>query len=401
MRATALSALSYPRFALFWTAQVVSGFGDKITLLALAFVTWDLTRSALSTAIAVLISTVPYAIFASFGGAVADAFGRRRAMVLCDLVRMICVGTIPLLLLGGAPLWAVYALVFVAGTCSAVFNPARLALLPDVVPGARLGAGNSLVYGTDRAIEVIGTLLAGLLVGALRESAFYVDAVTFGISAVLLSRISLVEGPRRPISWSTVVAETGEGLRAIFDIPILRANTVVSLLAQLSLPVLNGLSPVLVFREYGLGPAEYGVTEGAIALGAVGSSLMAPATFQLSRKGPTILVGFVGFGLALLGFGGSPPFAFALILFVLVGITNVLFYVPNMTLIQEHAPTAMRARVFGARIALLNLTWIPVILVTGRIAETVPVQSVIGAAGVFTVAVALVGWLVPSLRNVK
>ena len=401
MRENALEALRYPRFALFWTAQVISGFGDKITLFALAFVTWELTHSALSTALAVVISTVPYAVFGSFGGAVADALGRRRAMVLCDLVRMACVGLIPPLLVAGVSLSVVYALVFVAAICSAVFSPARLALLPDIVPEARLGAGNSLVYGTDRAIEVIGTLLAGLLVSLLRESAFYVDAVSFGVSAVLLSRIALEESARRPMSFASLLADAAEGLRTIGAITVLRANTILSLLAQLSLPVLNGLSPVLVFREYGLGPAQYGATEGAIALGAVGTSLLAPGMFGRAPKGRLILAGFFGFGVSLLGFAASPPFGVALILFVLVGVTNVLFYVPNMTLIQEQAPTALRGRVFGARLALLNLTWLPVILATGTVAESVPVQPLIAAAGAFTVLVAVVGTAFRSVREVR
>jgi MFS family permease len=398
MRATALSALRYPRFALFWTAQVISGFGDKITLFALAFATWQLTHSALSTALAVVISTVPYAIFGFFGGAIADAVGRRRSMVICDLIRMACVGLIPGLLLANVSLSVIYGLVFVAAICSAVFSPARLALLPDIVPQARLGAGNSLIYGTDRAIEVVGALLAGLLVGLLQESAFYVDAATFGISAVLLSRISLAEPASRAVSWRSLMADAAEGLRAIREIAVLRENTVLSLLAQLSLPVLNGLSPVLLFREYGLGPEQYGATEGAIALGAVATSVIAPTAGDVG-KGRSILVGFAGFGLVLLAFAVSPPFGVALLLFFFVGVTNVLFYVPNMTLLQEHAPTALRGRVFGVRLALLNLTWLPVIIATGTLADTLPVPWLIGAAGAFTILVAVIGSAFRSVRD--
>jgi MFS family permease len=226
-----------------------------------------------------------------------------------------------------------------------------------------------------------------------------VDAATFAVSALLLSRISLVEGARRAISWRSLVADAAEGFRAIRETAVLRQNTVLSLLAQLSLPVLNGLSPVLVFREYGLGPGQYGATEGAIALGAVATSVMAPAAGEIG-KGRSILAGFVGFGLVLLAFAASPPFGVALLLFFFVGVTNVLFYVPNMTLIQEHAPTALRGRVFGVRLALLNLTWLPVILATGSLAETLPVHFLIGAAGAFTILVAVVGSAFRSIRDV-
>lgn len=399
IRSTTLTAFRYQSFALFWSAQAISGFGDKITLFALAFVTWQLTRSALSTALAVVISTVPYAIFGFFGGAIADAVGRRRAMVACDLVRMICIAVIPLLLTAGVSLAVVYSLVFVAALCSAVFSPARLALVPDIMPTNGLSVGNSLVYASDRTIEIVGALVAGLLVAALDASAFYVDAATFAISAWLLSRIVLQEAPSGTLSWARLLDDANGGLRVLRDNTYLRVNTVVSLLAQLSLPVVNGLTPVLIFREYRLGPEQYAASEAAIAVGAVVASLVSPGLLSGVRKGRVIIGGFAAFGLVLTLFALSPPFFVLLALFVLVGVTNVIFFVPNMTLIQEQSPVALRGRVFGARIALLNLTWLPVILAVAGLADALPVQTLLAAAGAFSLGVAVVGAFSADARN--
>ncbi len=99
-------------------------------------------------------------------------------------------------------------------------------------------------------------------------------------------------------------------------------------------------------------------------------------------------------------FAASPPFGVLLLLFVLLGITNVVFFVPNMTLIQEQSPASLRGRVFGARLALLNLTWLPVILGIATLAEVFPVQVLIAAAGGFTLLVALVGSFFRSVRDV-
>ena len=79
-------------FALLWTSQVVSGFGDRITLIGLAYLSWVVTGSTLVTALAVVVSTVPHAILGLFAGSFADAYGRRRAMVVCDVGRAIVVG---------------------------------------------------------------------------------------------------------------------------------------------------------------------------------------------------------------------------------------------------------------------------------------------------------------------
>ncbi len=399
-RVTALDAFRSPNFTLLWAAQVISGFGDKITVFALAFVTWELTRSAVSTTLAVVISTIPHAIFGFFGGAIADAAGHRRTMIACDLVRVLAIGVIPAVLLLGAPLWVAYVLVLVAAMCSAIFNPTRMAIIPDLVPPERLSASNSMVFASDRTVEILGTLAAGVLVALLRESAFYIDALTFGLSALLLSRIVMVERPAQTISWGRISSDALDGVRLLRDHAVLRANTVFALLAQLSLPIVNGLTPVLIFREYGLGPQHFGVTEAAIAVGAVVAGILYPALLGGVRKGRAIVAGFALLGVVMVAIAVAPSFPVAVVLFAVLGVTNVVFLIPIMTLVQEQTPAGVRARVFGARFALLNLTWLPVILLTAVLAEVVTVQVVFAAAGLFTLGVALVGSLFRSVRDV-
>lgn len=399
IRTPALAALRSPSFALLWSAQVISGFGDRITVVAVAYVTWQLTRSALSTAIAVVISSLPYAIFGFFGGAIADAAGHRRAMIAADLIRAIAIGVIPAALAVGAPLWVVYALVLVAALCSTVFNPARLAIVPDLVPSERLGASNSLVYASDRAVEIVGVLVAGALVALMGERAFYVDAATFAVSAVLLRSIGHAGRPASRLSWARLLADAADGVRVLGDHAILRANTIFSLLAQLSLPVMNGLTPVLVFREYGLGAEQFAATEAAIAIGAVMAGIFYPALFAGFRKGRLIVTGFATYGVVVLLIAASPTFELTLALLVVLGFANVLFFVSNVTLSQEVTPAPLRARVFGARTALLHLTWLPVIVASGGLAEGVRVQLLFAAAGAFTLAVAVGGAFVRSVRD--
>lgn len=399
-RVAAFDTFRSPNFALFWAAQVTSGFGDKITFFALAYVTWELTRSALFTVFAVVISTVPFAIFGFFGGAIADALGHRRAMVVCDVIRVGAIGLIPGALALGAPLAIPYLLVFIAALCSAVFNPARMGIVPDLVPRERLGASNSVVYASDRTVEIVGSLVAGVLVALLGTAAFYVDALTFALSAVLLQRIDLEDRPRRSVRPRAVLSEARDGVRFLFGNLILRSNTIFSLLAQLCIPVLNGLTPVLIFREYALGPEQLGAAEAALAAGAMIAGVALSPVFGRVAKGRLVIIGFAAYGLNLVAIAFAPSFGLALLLFGLAGVTNVLFFVPNVTISQEVAPQELRARVFGARMALLNLTWLPVVLVIGLLAESLDARVIIALAGAFTVGVALVGSLFESVRDV-
>ena len=110
-------------FAFFWLAQVISRFGDPITLVALVFVTYRATQSALWTAVAVAITIVPNALFSFFGGAIADAVGPRRAMLWCDIVRVPLIAVVPVMLAMNMPLAVVFFAVFFAGISGAVFEP--------------------------------------------------------------------------------------------------------------------------------------------------------------------------------------------------------------------------------------------------------------------------------------
>jgi len=130
-------------FRTFWLAQATSRFGDPITLIALAIVTYGRTNSALFTALAVVIATLPTAVFGFFAGAVADALGHRRAMFISDIARVGLIGAIPPLLDLGAPLAVAYVLVFIAALFTAVFNPARIAIIPQLVPPSDLAAANA------------------------------------------------------------------------------------------------------------------------------------------------------------------------------------------------------------------------------------------------------------------
>ena len=402
--ANAAKTLRSPNFAFFWAAQAVSRFGDPITLIALTYVTYRATQSALATALAVLIATIPTALFSFFGGAIADAVGHRRVMLGADILLGILLGVVPLLLGLNAPLALVFAAVFISGICAAIFNPARISIIPTLVGEAHLARGNSLVYATDRAVEIAGGLAGGILVATIGSSAFFVDAVTFALSAMLLSRVAMVELARR-LTWSHLVSEAQEGLVLLRRSAVLWSNTVFSLAAQVSNPIINGLTPAFIIQRFAgndpaLGAVEYGISEAAIAAGAVLGSVVLPRYTTRLRKGQLLVFGFAATGTLVFSIALSYSFAATVILFALLGVANVAFYVPTVTILQERTAPETRARVFGARIALTNLSWLPLIFVGGALADVFGPAILIGAAGVVTLAAALVGSRVHAVFDV-
>src|SRR5205814_7115430 len=98
-----------------------------------------------------------------------------------------------------------------------------------------------------------------------------------------------------------------------------------------------------MFRRFADGNAELGATrfgaaEAAIAIGALFGGLYLGPRLIRFPKGRLIIGGFATYGLVLIALAFAPTFEFALLLFVLGGVANVIFYVPNITLSQEVAP---------------------------------------------------------------
>jgi DHA3 family macrolide efflux protein-like MFS transporter len=393
-------------FRVFWLAQAVSRFGDPITLIALATVSYQRTNSALFTALAVVIATVPSAVLGFLVGAVGDALGHRRALLISDVARVGLIGAIPIVLELDAPLWAAYVLVFFAGIFTAIFNPARMAIIPQLVSPDRLGAANSAIASTDRVVEILGALAAGFLVAAIGALAFYVDAATFAVSAVLVGAIRRSAPGSGRLSIGALIGDAWEGLRFLMTSPVLRPNTLFSLVTQLAAPVSNGLTPVFLMRRFAngdpaFGAALFGVAEAAVAAGAVTAGLTLPEYFGRFKKGQLLVAGFGGYGLLLILLGLAPSLLPALVVFFLIGVVNVVYFVPNVTISQEVTPPNMRARVFAARIALLNLTWLPVIVVSGALADRVDVGWLfLGAGGVTLAAAIIAARFVPSVSDV-
>jgi MFS family permease len=397
-------SLRSPNFAFFWAAQAVSRFGDPITLIALTFVTYRATQSALATALAVLIATIPNALFSFFGGAIADAAGHRRVMLGADIIRGIVLVIVPLLLALNAPLALIFVAVFACGICAAIFNPARVSIVPTLMGKEHLARANSLVYATDRAVEIGGGLAGGILVATIGSNAFFVDAATFALSAMLLSRVAVIERARR-LTWSRLFSEAQEGLVLLRQSAVLWSNTVFSLAAQDSNPIINGLTPAFIIQRFAgndpaVGAVEYGISEAAIAAGAVIGSAVLPKYASGLPKGRLLVIGFAATGTLVLLIALSYSFAVTVALFALLGVANVAFYVPTVTILQERTDPDTRARVFGARIALTNLSWLPLILVGGALADVFGPALLIAAAGLVTLVAALVGSRVRAVFDV-
>ncbi|MFF8829838.1 MFS transporter [Streptomyces sp. NPDC015131] len=348
-------------------AEAVSVTGNSLTLIGVPWFALQSTGSPGRAGLVAFCATLPVVVSALAGGPVIDRIGRRRVSVASDLVCALALAAIPLLHgAGRLDFWMLCALMGVTGLFHAPGQTARHVLVPDLAEGAgtTLARAASLFDAVSRGARMTGAALAGVLIALLgAETVLLLDAVTFGLSALLvlagLRGVAAAE-PRRdgpPVSAARYRAELREGYAFVLRSRLLLGIT-------LMVMVTNGLNqawssvllPVHAQRNLG-GAAAIGLVTavfggcallGALVYGAVGHRL---------RRRPVFTVAFL--------LGGAPLYVVAALtddvtpLVVTMAVAGLGVGTLNpilTTLMYERVPDALRSRVAGVTTAGVLMT---------------------------------------------
>jgi MFS family permease len=180
-------------FRLFFVGQSTSTLGSSFTVVALAFAVLQVTGSVADVGLALAATRLPLTLFVLFGGVLGDRLPRRTVMLVSDAGRFVTQGAAAVLLLSGrARLWELLVLFAANGLAQALFNPAAVGLVQELVDGDSLQSSNALLDFGRSGSALLGQLLGGVLVTLTSPgTAFALDSFSFLISAWALSRLSL------------------------------------------------------------------------------------------------------------------------------------------------------------------------------------------------------------------
>jgi len=344
MDSTNDSLLRNSRFLRLWIGQGTSFLGDAVSMVALVVLVVQVTGSASAVGGALIARLLP-TLASPVAGVLADRLDRRLVLVASDLARAgLVVG-----LVFATNLATIYVLVFLLGLARTLFNPTVRAAFPSVVGRGDLTRANALVGGTFSVSETAGPALGGLLVATVGvDAAFVLDAVTYLVSAALISFIRLP----RPESEEEDAGFT-EDLRAGFAyLAGSRVPLAIVLGAFLTVLTFNITIPAEIFLAKGTfdaGNAGYGLLVGLYGGGMVLGSALMVALGDRVRLLPLYFVGVFTMALALLGTGLSPTFSIALGALVVAGVANGTENVATDTILQKQVPEAFLGRVFSVR----------------------------------------------------
>lgn len=209
-------------------SRIVSVAGSGVTYVVLPVLVYRLTGSPLLTGAVTACEALPYLLLGLVAGVVGDRYDRRRLMVAADVLAAVIVGSVPLAA-GLGRVTVAHALLAAAAAASVFvfFDAANFGALPTLVVRDRVAAGNAVVWTGHNLADVVVPIAAGAALAVASPAALMsVDAVSFGLSAVLVSRIRrpMSEGHRR--QRATVGADVRAGLAFLWQHRPVRAMTV-------------------------------------------------------------------------------------------------------------------------------------------------------------------------------
>ena len=390
MDSTNDSLLSNARFLRLWIGQGASFVGDAVSMVALVVLVVQVTGSASAVGGALVARLLP-TIASPLAGVLADRVDRRIVLVASDLARAVLV----LGLVFARDLATIYILIFLMGLARTIFNPTVRAAFPSVVGGGDLTRANALIAGTFSTSIMVGPVFGGLLVASIGvDAAFLADAVTYLISASLLSTVPLPHPSRESEEEEGFVRELRSGFGYLLGARVPLAIVVGAFLTILTI---NATVPAEVFlakETFGAGDAGYGLLVSLWGGGMVlGSAMMA----VLGERTNLVLLYFMSIFIgasALAGTGLAPSFVLALGALTVEGAATGIDNVATDTILQKRVPEAFLGRVFSIRFLGYSAGEALAYPLGGLLVDAIGPSSTYLLAGIATAAAGLIVLLV-------
>jgi MFS family permease len=335
-------------FRLMWSAQLVSTIGSSLTDLAAGILVYQVTQSALNVGLVLMVTALPTLLVGLFAGVFVDRFNRKRILLASDLLRGLLVLSIPFSVhTWGLP--ALYVVVFLAATVRQFFDPAWESVLPEIASEEELAGANSFLSISSFGSTAIGFAAAGLLAGINIDIPFYIDALTFGVSFVLILLVKIKANAATDVTTvGVVIANLKEGALTLWRIPVLRSLFLAGLPVFLSFGLWNTLLLPMAIRALDATEFEYGIQEGLTSVGFVASALLMAKLYDRIPDGQWLVSSILLMGVFGVLYGLAPNIQVAIVLVTITGFLNSPSSIARRTLLQRNTPREMRGRVFSA-----------------------------------------------------
>jgi len=342
-----------PQFRLLYAGQVVSSIGSQITVVAAPYQVYLLTRSSVMVGLLGLVAVVPLIAGSLIGGAFADAYDRRKILLLAQvLVGSTSLGLALNAMASNPRVWVIFVLTATQAAFFGLDRPTRSAATPSLVRPADLPAAAALNQLLLQLSIVVGPAVGGLLIARVSiASAFWVDTLSFLTAIVAL----LAMRPMRPKGGGTRASASSimEGVRFLKGRQALQGSFLIDINAMVfGMP--RALFPALGTTVFGGGAAAVGLLYAAPGAGAIIGALTSGWVSRVDRQGRATIIAVMAWGGSIALFGLTTALPVALFFLALAGAADVISAVFRNTILQLSVPDRLRGRLSSVHIAVVT-----------------------------------------------
>lgn len=387
----------HPDFLKLWAGQTISVLGSEVTALALPTIAiLQLHAAAAQVGLLAGLQRLAFPVLALFAGVFVDRLRRRPLMIAADSLRAIAVLSVPVVAaIGALTLLQLYAVALVLGVGTVMFDIAYLAYLPSLVGRSDLLEGNTKLEVSFSVSRLAGPGLAGGLIQVVGAAqAMLADAVSFVASVLAIVWIRQPEPP--PANREArlrVASEIREGLRLVFHDPILRSMALMLTVGAVGFHLAEPAFYLFAYRDLRLTPGLLGLVFAATGVGAVAGTMLVGTVTRRLGLGATLALtslavglAFIGWPLALVG----PPVPILMTLEFVVGVTDSIYNVSQVSLRQAVTPDRLQGRMTATLRTMFWGAWPLANLAGGILAGAIGAAPTIVIGGVVGMMSALV-----------
>jgi MFS family permease len=332
--------------------QLVAVLGTQLTMVAVPYQVYSITRSSLDVGLVSLAQLFPLIVGSLWGGSLVDSVDRRKLLLAVEALGAVMVAALAVNADLGPALWPLYVFPSAGAALSGIDSSARNAMVPKMVGLRLVPASNALFQSLFQTGAIVGPAVAGLLLaGAGVRVVYWINVATFcgSLVAVFLLAPYPPEGAVARPGWRSV----GEGLAFAWRTkPVLGAYLIDVNAMVFGMP--RALFPALAATAFGGGATTVGLLYAAPGAGALLGAVTTGWVGRVRRQGMAVIASVIVWGAAITLFGLVPWLWAALGLLAIAGWADVISAVFRNTIIQFSGPDEMRGRLFGVQMAVVT-----------------------------------------------
>ncbi len=391
-----------------WLGQIISQSGDSIFEIGLLWLLLELTGSNAMTGIIAMSAYLPTLLFGLFSGALVDRFDRRRLMMFSDAIRAVIILIIPLLyILDGLNGLVLGLLTFALASFNTLFNPARDALVGQMIDSHQQLAANAMIQTSWQYAMFIGPAIAGVLLSLVGEvHLISLDALTFLLSLYFIYKIKTTKTgvsvrlknlPKEfKASWQDMIVGL-KFVKADRCIWVLLLITAVDNLFLMG-PAIIG-APIFIREILKEGAGSYAFVQVAYAVGMIVGTILLRRFGGKFRNSQIIQWGIILDGLTFVPLFWVDNFWMMFLTISIHATAIPMIIVARPNIIFNIVPPEMQGRVFSLiSVCVFGFTALS-IAITGVVAEIVPMNVIYAYIGVIAASTGIIGWFVKEFRE--